>query len=248
MPPMLDIVTKVQLFRQAFFPVNTLTDECLVHFYDDGIVIPAVDRARMATVDVTVQASAFSAYDSSGLDLGIKLKKLSDALNMAKNSDMARMHFDEENRLLELNAGNKEFILGLLNQDEILSQPEMPNVDHPVQFTISQEDLEDTIKTADLFADELTFACSADSQQIDVLAQGDVDRTVVELTDELDDLTAGDIENKFSLKYLNKIVSGIPSNTDVKIQLSHDRPIEIHYSIADGFGRVSYALAPYQSS
>ncbi|WP_436343103.1 hypothetical protein [Natronorubrum sp. FCH18a] len=246
---MLDTVAKVNLFKQTFLPVNTLTDECLVHFYEDGIAIPAVDRARMATVDVTIQASAFSSYNSSGLDIGIKLKKLSDALNMAKNSDMARMHFNEEDRLLELNAGNKEFVLGLINQDEILNQPEMPNIDHPVRFTISQDELEETIKTAELFSDELTFVCSSDSQQIDVLAQGDVDRTVVELTnEELEDLIVGNIENEFSLKYLKKIVSGIPSDTAVDIQLSHDRPIEIHYSIADGLGRVSYALAPYQSS
>lgn len=247
---MIRVETKAGVLDQIFRPINAISNSCKAHFNPDGIHIPGADQMNLAAVDVDVNRGAFESYEADGEILGIHLEKLMDALSRVNSSDKAYLNFDMERRLLELNVGYKEFVLGLVQIDSVPTQPHIPDVHYPVQFEVPQEAFADAIDTADVFADKVTFDVSDESDHILVLAEGDIDRTKVKLTRgrELDSLESSNIRNSFGLGLLDDAISVIPKGNNVNVELAHDRPISLAYTGIDDEMNVEFMIAPWKEA
>lgn len=243
---MLSVTTDPDSLNKIFSPVDAIAESCVVQFTEDGVVIPGTDGANMAIVDVKVSEHAFYDFESDGHRLGIALEKLMNVISMFDDSDEIQISLDEESELLRLEIENKQFVLGLLSHEAVPSQPNVPDVEYPIEFWTTQEILEGTVSAADLFAEKVTFQAEPGSDVVEVMARGDIDRTRIELPGR--STIGGEIKCSFKLDLLSRIVSVIPSNTEPHVKLAHDRPMVIEYSILDEHGEVHFKLAPWQDS
>lgn len=245
---MIRVETTAGVLNQIFRPVNAISESCKVRFNPEGIHIPGADPLNLAAVDVEVGRDAFDRYEADGALLGIHFEKLMKILGSVDPSDTAHLHLDTEKRLLELQVGHKKFILGLVQLDAVPTQPHIPDVAYPVQFSISQLDLADTIETAKVFADEVAFEISDGDNYVTVRAQGDIDRTIVKLNqgEELEFLETSNVKNSFSINLLDDAVSVIPDNKSAEVELAHDRPIVISYNAIQEEMDVTFTLAPWK--
>lgn len=247
---MIRVETTAGILSEIFRPINAISDSCRIQFDQDGIVIPGAGPLNLAVVDIVVDKNAFKTYRTDGPVLGIKLGKIIDIINMASPSDKATLTLDDERNMLELELGHKEFVLGLVQLDSVPSQPDIPDTSYPVRFEIPQTVLSDTIDTASIFSDKITFEAMDESKHVVAKAEGDIDKTKVRLIhgNDIKSVKTAPIENSFGLGLLDDIVPVIPNKEDVEVKLAHDRPMILSYSSVDDFMDVSYTIAPWKQA
>lgn len=245
---MVNFVSDIKSLSQIFQPIDVLSESCEIRYFEDGIRIPSVNKSKTIYEMVNVKKSAFDTFEEGNNKIGLGLEKLINVIDLRDPSEIVHFYLDEEKRYLRLDVGNKHFILGLLSLDAVPKPPEMPEVIYPVEFEISEEAFIDTIKTADVFGDKITFKVEKGKSSVEAVAQGDIDRINEENIASLNSSPNGAVVCEFGLRFLTDIVSVIPNDVDVEIKLAHDRPMFIKYPIIDGDGSVTFHVAPWAES
>lgn len=243
---MLNLRTEVGVLHEIFSPVDALADSCEIQFSNQGLKIPAGDRMNIAIADIEVLPSAFESYEAENTRLGLQMQKLTKALGMADNADIAQLYLDEDD-FLHIKVSNKEFVLGLVSLDSVPKQPGLPKVNYPAHFSIDKATLQDAIRTAGVFSDKVTIEVDGENQIVMFQAEGDIDRTTVSLTgSELNKKQLADAENSFSQDYLNNLITTIPDDTEVSIKMDQNRPLKLSHPIADGKGSIEFTIASWK--
>ena len=93
-----------ETLKDAIAPVTAVVEEAKISFTDDGINITAIDAANVATVDLSVEESAFEQYDGSGT-IGVNLDRLTGVLSLADQGDTVRCQLDENSNSLQIDIG-----------------------------------------------------------------------------------------------------------------------------------------------
>lgn len=245
----MNITTTVGVLEQLLGPVDAIADSCKIKFNQEGINIPATDPMKISMVDISVPRHAFNAYNGDRLVIGIHLDRITKLLSEIESEETAHLKYDSSKNRLELNVNRKSFTLGLVQLDAIDQPPTVPQIRYPAEFTCEYSVLEDTVNTAEIFDNKITFDFSNSEGCVFVHASGDIDKTTVKITrDELMGLETANIENSFSIDILSDIVSVIQSGSEIQVQIDDVKPAKIGYSIVEGEGEVKFQLAPWRGN
>ena len=225
--------------------LRAIVDEARIHIDEDGISMRAVDPANVAMDDLELTAAGFEFYDATPGVIGVDLDRFADAVGMANKDDLVQLSFDQQTRKLVIHVDDVEFTMACLNPKTIRAEPEIPDLDHPAEIIISRDALDRGVKAADMVSDHIKFAMDDAPEQFSIEAEGDTDDVSLEIdSEDLDDVTAADVEALFSLDYLKDIVRTIPKGTAVRMTFGTDLPVIMAYDIADCDGKVSRMLSP----
>lgn len=225
--------------------LRAIVDEARIHVDESGISMRAVDPANVAMDDLDLSAAGFESYDATPGVIGVDLDRLADAVGMANKGDLVQLSLDQRARKLVVYVDGVEFTMACLDPRTIRAEPEIPDLDLPAEVTISRNALDRGVKAADMVSDHIRFTMDEAAGQFSVEAEGDTDDVSLEIdSEDLEEVTAADVESLFSLDYMKDLVRTIPTGTAVTMTVGTDFPVIIAYELADDNGHVTRMLAP----
>ncbi len=242
---MFKAIVTASTLQDVLGAVGALVEECKIHLDEEGLSIRAVDAATVGMVDVTLSAEAFESYEADGGLIGVNLGRLSDIAKMASGDDPIHLELNQETGKLEIKLDGLEYTLALIDPDSIRQEPDIPDLDLPARIVLEGADLNRAVRAADMVSDHIAMGVTVETEEFYIDAEGDTDDVHLALgTDELIELDAGDAHSLFSLEYLKEMNGAIDSDAEVIIELGEEHPVTLSFQIAEGFGDVTYMLAP----
>ena len=242
---MFKAIVTASTLQDVLGAVGALVEECKIHLDEEGLSIRAVDAATVGMVDVTLSAEAFESYEADGGLIGVNLGRLSDIAKMASGDDPIHFELNQETGKLEIKLDGLEYTLALIDPDSIRQEPDIPDLDLPARIVLEGADLNRAVRAADMVSDHIAMGVTVETEEFYIDAEGDTDDVHLALgTDELIELDAGDAHSLFSLEYLKEMNGAIDSDAEVIIELGEEHPVTLSFQIAEGFGDVTYMLAP----
>ena len=244
-PQQFQVAIKSTPIKEFVGTLRAIVDEAKFHIGPDGIQARAVDPANVAMDDIELCAAGFESYEASDGVLGLNLERLEEVLKLADKGDLVQMAFDTTAVKLVIHIDGVEFTMACIDPDSIRQEPDIPEMELPISFTVDEGQLKRGIKAADMVSDHISLLCDEANQSAHIIASGDTDNVDLELSDDdLIELTAVDGEAMFSLDYVKDIARKIPNNAEVSLTFGSDFPVKIRYEFADGEGQVLSMIAP----
>jgi len=235
------LTARAEVLTEWLKPVSAIVDECRLRFSASQATVSAVDPANVAMVKTDVDAAAFESYETDGgQTIGVRLPKLFDVLSLTDGETPVHIALDESGGRATVTAAGLEYSFGTLDPDSIRREPDIPDMDWPVELVLEHAELADAITAADFCAEHLRIRGDADLGY-QAAASGDVD----ELTYSLNPASVargGTADSLFSLDYLHDIIGPLPE--EVRVQLGEEVPLDLRYSLLDGDCDVRALLAP----
>jgi len=225
--------------------LRAIVDEAKIQVDSDGIHTRAVDPANVAMYDVTLAAGAFESYDATDGLLGVNLKRFAEVLKLATKDDLVQLSFDTTTFKLVVHIDGVEFTMALIDPDSIRKEPEIPEMDLPVSFTLEEAQISRGVKAADMVSDHIRFRCDETEATVYIEAEGDTDDVSLELPEsDFVALTAAEGQALYSLDYVKDISRQFPKGTEITLTFGSDFPMMLEYEFSDGECDVLAMLAP----
>lgn len=245
----LRLVVPAPTLRTAVDALRALVDECRMTFDEDGLRVDAMDPATVASVSLELAPAAFETYDVDGRTLGVPLERLDDVLSVAGREDTVALAFDPETRRLDVAAGGVDYAMALLDPESVRSPPDLEAMafEFTASATVGADALSRAVRAADMVSDHATVGVDdgGETGALVVAAEGDTDDVVTRLDgEELAALSPGAAESLYSVDYLRALDRAVPTGASVDLRLGDEVPLSLSFDVADGSGRVEYALSP----
>jgi proliferating cell nuclear antigen len=243
------LIDWAQTFASKVPGVKTpFVTECKVHFDEDGMHVGVYDPAQVAMVGPTLLSKrAFESYNAPGrVTQGINLERLIELVKPAEGSQFVGFGMDMETRRLDIEYGQADLDMGLIDPANIRKEPDIPELDLPNTAIITGSQLDDALTVADLVADHVAIRVDVDAGSIAFTTQGDIDKGAVEYPRrecEFTDFTET-TESLFSLDYLRMLSKPIPADAEVRIRTGDEYPVRFSWESMDGHFDVKQTLAP----
>ncbi|MFW6141994.1 MAG: proliferating cell nuclear antigen (pcna) [Candidatus Saliniplasma sp.] len=240
---MLNAEIKSEILKDLIEIVGTIVDEVKLNIDKEGVSLKAVDPAHVAMVDLNLSKDAFETYDAEETELGLNLSKMGQFLNLAGSGDIVTItHNEDENRLI-LNVDNITQKMPLLDTAG-MTDPNVPQLDLPINLTLKGKHLLKGIKASQNISDHISII--AGPKGFEIISEEDEDMVRLSLSkDELDELEAKEkVRSLFALDYFSSMIKCVGSNTPINMELGADYPVKMRFEFADGYGKVTYLLAP----
>ena len=226
--------------------VSTLIDEVKLTVEPEGISLKAMDPARVAMVEVTLNDKAFESYSADETEIGLDLDRVKSVLKLASSGDVISMEQDEDHGRLVFKVGNITRRMHMVDTSR-MNDPKFPQLSLSSQINIPVEELQQGIRASDTISDHIALTVS--EKGFELSCEGDTDSASLMVSkDKLESLELPEgsdmFKSMFPLDYFSNLVRAIPSGTIVSIELDSDYPIKMNFEFADGNGKVSYLLAP----
>ena len=240
---MFKAVIGAEKLKDAIESISTLVDEAKFRFTTDGLSVRAVDPANVAMVSLDLSKEAFDSFEATEGELGIDLTKMNGIMEMADKSDNIEIDLDEAAHKLVIRMRGLSYTMSLLDPSSIRKEPKVPTLDLPTHIIVRGEDLKRAVKAAEKVSDYMSMGVNGEIFFME--AEGDTDNVRVEMTkDQLIDFKPGEAKSLFSLDYLTDISKIAGKAGEVTIDLGKDYPLKVRFKISEGYGEVSYMLAP----
>lgn len=230
--------------------INCLVDECKVHIEHDGIRTRAVDPANVGMVEVTLDERAFESFDVNGEGvIGVNTVRLADVVGNAKTDELVAIDYDATTRNLVIQIGGHEWTIGLIEPDSIRAEPDLPDLDLPVEVDMEAGVFKDGVLHADSVSDHTRIA-SYPEGVFSVFAEGDTDSYEGRFDDgdgvEFVYRPGEETYSLFSNDYLKDMTKPLDSDQTITIIHGHEFPMTLKSHVDDepDVGSVEYMLAP----
>lgn len=225
---------EIALLRNIAKAVSGITDECVVHFDEDGFEIRAVDPGFVVMVIVKVSSERLSYYSSDKRAVGVEWSKVLDYTKMLKEE----VSVEITNQFV-IKTDDRTIKVGLINPSTI-KVPKKPELNFDA--TIRVTDLHRIVSIHQMIGNMMRII--ADSKDSKAVLRTENDADVIEdYAEVVESKDKGKAESLYSMEYLKAIANGLRSFTnEVTIKFSSDHPACFEYS-GDGIS-VQYLLAP----
>lgn len=231
--------------------VDALVDECHLYADDDGIRIPAIDPATVASAELALAPDAFDSYDAEPTHVGLDLERFRDVVGLADSDQSIHLALDAETAILHVSVGELEYGLALLDPDTVRSPPDQSTAEFGFtgEVVTTPDVLHRGVRAADMVSDHLALGIDDDERAFYVTADGDTDDVSLAVPEaDLEDLDSDDAHSLFSIAYLQSIDRAIPGDAELALQLGTEAPLSIQFEYADGAGSVEYLVAPRRTA
>lgn len=239
------IIVDAGTLEDATDAVGALVEECKIHLNEDSVDIRAVDPANVGMVDLTIDTSAFEAYNGTGDTIGIDLDRLDQIIGMAGSGTLLNINLNEETRKLNIEFDGLSYTLALIDPDSIRQEPDVPDLDLPGEVVVDIPQLHRGVTASDMVSDHISLSIDTEAEEFQMSAEGDTDDVNLGLEeDDLVDLVVGPADSIYSLDYLGDMVTAMPKDGEARLELGEEFPVKFHFDLADGAGTATYMLAP----
>ncbi|EMA68851.1 DNA polymerase sliding clamp [Halorubrum aidingense JCM 13560] len=250
------VIVRAEVLQQVIDQMLTVVDEAIFRIGYDGLAVAAVDPANVGMVELEVEPGAFESVGDGMFPIGLNLQRLDDYIDGASGADPVTLSYQPETRSISIEHTNVEVEMAGIDPDAIRDEPDIPDLDHSVDFTVNAGVFRDSVENAELVSDHVEFEAAVDDKELVVSGNGDTDKIETVLgPDELPEANFdSDATSMYSLAYLvggskkgtkyKGLLKPLSADTDLQVEFSEEHPIQMHYEFADGFGHVTVLLAP----
>ncbi|MFO7677705.1 MAG: proliferating cell nuclear antigen (pcna) [Thermoplasmatota archaeon] len=240
---MFNVKVKSDVIKGIIDVTSPLVNEAKFNINPKGISLKAVDPAHVAMVELTIQSNAFEEYNSTEMELGVDLDKLSGIMRLARSEDIVSLEYDEKSNRLIVKIGNLVRRMGLIDTAG-MPDSKVPNLDLPAKAVITAAELNKGVRASEAISDHL--ALSVDKDSFELFAEGDTDTVHLKLPKDLliGLNTSGKYKSLFSIDYFSNMIKPVKADEPISISIGNDNPIRVDFDIAEKKGHVTYLLAP----
>lgn len=224
--------------------LGKLVDEVAFQITPDGVIVKALDAARVALIDILLPPTAFLEYDvPEEIVAGVSTANLAKLLKKVKKGDRFVMEVDEEKVTITIESIIRR-IYEFRNLDVPI--PEIPEA--ALEFNVQAHLLVDVIKHAIKDAEAVGDLLEIEAPNNETLffrgrGTGVTETKIVAGSPALIDLEVKEPSKSiYNLGYLKYVINLTKIAELVVLRFSTDMPLEMEFSI--GEGRVKYLLAP----
>jgi proliferating cell nuclear antigen len=249
-PSRFEATIKVETLQGLIDSVDVLVDECKVRLSENRVGVRAVDPANVGMVDVDLEAEAFESYHTEPGILGLNLEKFADVVGLGSKGDLVHLNYDPQTRKLHISVDGVEYTLALIDPDSIRQEPDIPDLDLPVEVAVESSVIDQGVTAADMVSDHIALGTQQDGRinQFTIEAEGDTDDVELVKGEDEDEIIEGTFRSQahslFSLDYLKDMNKALPKNGVVTLELGEEFPVKIHFDDDDGEMTTTYMLAP----
>ena len=224
--------------------------------FNEGITINLSDASNVALASIDVGLQAFESYECDReTELGMPLEKLSKIVGFGDTGQLISFELDEETRQLEIDVDDVHMSMSLIDPASIRTSQEPPDVSAKMKTTFATEagTLKRAYKATEIvFADlppsssgRSSFVSDADSNTIELRAEGDTDDVDFEFNDSNTIMTDVEATSRtlISNDYLYSIIKPIKKSTEVTVKFGNEAPVVFHHEFGAGV-EVKHMLAP----
>jgi proliferating cell nuclear antigen len=231
--------------KSAFEVLKDILNDVNVYFTPKGVQILTLDTARVALIDMFLDASNFEEYYcEANIVAGINVTNMFKLLKFISNNDTLTIEIKTREYLdirIEnaIKRSDTRFQLKLLDINE--DQIEVPNIIMAVVTTMPSIDFQRICRDMNNLASDLVII--RNHQQFIIKCEGDFanQETIIECTD--DGKFDGELQGKYSLKYLNLFTKATGMCSSVQImQEIENRFLVLRYNVAN-LGELKFYLA-----
>ena len=235
--------------KSAFEVLKDILNDVNVYFTSSGVQILTLDTARVALVDMFLDAKNFEEYYcEADMVAGINVTNMFRLLKFISNNDT--LTFEIKSReCLDIRIENvtkksdTRFQLKLLDINE--DQIEVPDIVMAVTTTMPSIDFQRICRDMNSLASDLEI--TRNETQFIIKCEGDFanQETVIECSNDGD--FEGELSGKYSLKYLNLFTKATGMCASVQImQEEGNRFLVLKYNVAN-LGELKFYLATKSS-
>ena len=239
------VLTEPRYLKDSILIISELVNEANLKLFKDRIELIAMDPANVAMTVFKLLSSAFSEYNiEEERTIGVNLTNFTQILKRAKQTDTLTIELDEvKNRLNVTLRGisTKRFEMSLLDIDQ--REQKVPSLKFNTKVETNTLLFNDAIEDMDVISDSLTF--SATPEKFIVQSEGSISSAKVEILNDEDTIveTIGNINARYSVEYMKKIVKGSKLANKVVLEFAQDYPLRAEYKVLDKLSLL-FILAP----
>jgi proliferating cell nuclear antigen len=230
--------------KSAFEVLKDILNDVNLYFTPKGVQILTLDTARVALVDMFLDASNFEEYFcEANMVTGVNVTNMYKLLKFISNNDTLTLEINSRD-YLELRIENSikrtdtRFKLKLLDINE--DQIEVPVIKMSVSTTMPSIDFQRICRDMSNLASDLEII--RDKQQFIIKCQGDFANQETTI-DCIDENFEGKLGGKYSLKYLNLFTKATGMCSSVQVMQEEDnRFLVLKYNVAN-LGELKFYLA-----
>ncbi len=236
-------IPNAKMFKSCVDAIVTLIDEGEFHFSDAGLSLRAMDPSQIAMVDFVFPRSAFEKYEVESTKLGLNLEDLARVMGRVRSDEQVILKLDDSRLVLTFKGqSTRRFVIPLLDIGG--STPKEPNIEFSSHIKFNGNFLKDSLKDTSLVSSHVVLNATPDAFIIE--AQGDKGEVSIRTDKGADQMLEYDVTNDaramYPLEYMNDLLKGTDSATNVELSLRTDAPLKLSYAIDSA--RITYFLAP----
>ena len=233
--------------RDALKAVSGLVDEVKLTIKTDGLSIIAMDKSNIAMVTLNLPKASAIEWETEATEevdeiLSLTLAGLVSVLKRCEKTDIVTLISDGSKLNITLTGGRK-YKLPLLDIEDHDKQQKMPALTHKYSVVMNSAKLVNALEDCAITSGDSVEFIGAKTSFV-MRAEGDTKLSIAEVTmgggDVKIETEEVEVQCKFALEYLNKMV--LKLGTAVKIKIAKEYPLVLEYK-ADKF-EVSFILAP----
>jgi len=231
--------------KSAFEVLKDILNDVNVYFTKKGVQVLTLDTARVALVDMFLDADNFEEYYcEADMVAGINVTNMFKLLKFISNNDTLTVEINSREYLdirIEntVKRSDTRFKLKLLDINE--DQIEVPTIKMAVVTTMQSIDFQRICRDMNNLAVDLEI--TRNSTQFIIKCEGDFanQETIIECID--DGSFDGELQGRYSLKYLNLFTKATGMCASVQIMQEEDnRFLVLRYNVAN-LGELKFYLA-----
>jgi len=242
-------IDDARYWKNCVDSIVNLIDEGTFEITKEGISLTAMDPSGISMLIFSIPNKAFSKYDvDKDVSIGINIDNFAKMLSSARSDEQLIMKESNNKLAVEFIGpnGRRRYKLPLI--DTRKEKDKEPKVDFESIVEMKGDAFKEILKDAVLLSSYIGFKTDKDS--LIVSAKGDVGELEEEHLGSTDAIKKIEVKKPasatFNLEYLERIVSGCPSDSTLQLSLKTEEPVKINYKIGDA--NFSYYLAPYMES
>jgi len=238
------VYPEAKYFKEIIDALGKLIDEVAFQLTQEGLVIKALDPARVALIHIDLPMTAFIEYDVSEETIaGISTANLAKMLKRVKKGDRFVLSVEEDRVEVVIESIGRR-VYRFRNLEAPL--PEIPEAQ--LEFNVEAQLLIDVVKQAVKDAETVGEHLELEAPDTETLYLRGRGATVTEtkLVVGMPALVSLEVKEPsksvYQVEYLKYVVGLTKIAELATIKFSSDAPLELEFSLSEG--RIKYLLAP----
>lgn len=235
--------------HEALAPLDALTHEAILHAGPNGVVITATDPARITTITIRLEPTAFTTYEATGLTTGIDCTWLTHLLDTTTEPTTTLTLQTTSHNNLRITAGTLTATHTTIDPKFIHTH----SLPHPTTQTTTltlptnSHHLELAHEATSLCTETITLDTTTGAQPLTCAAAGDGDTLTVTFTpDHLTTHNNTPTTATYPIDPLTTLLNALPDDDrPLTLTFAHNTPLRLHTPLANTHATATIHIAPH---
>ncbi len=234
-----------RLLKEPVSILSDLVNDVQFKIDKEKLEIVATDPANVVLAVFKLLSSAFVEYEIENKEtICVSLDNLNQILRRLKGNDTLTLELDKKrNKLrIEMSGDSRRlFHLSLIDIED--REQHIPELEFKSHVIMGSKMFEDAVEDVGIVAESVSFILNKDIMSI--RGEGNLSNAHVEFlkSENTEIQTSDDVNAKYSIEYLKKLIKGGKLSDKVIIRWNSDYPLKLEYNVMDKLA-LSFILAP----